>query len=72
MELVETVGMSAAVRESESGAMMVSPTEMAVAATEMPSMEMAAAVVATTVAATSAKCHTRHYGREHNDGNPDP
>ena len=79
----ETVGMRAAVRESESGTTVMSAAEMAVSPTEMPSPEMPPAeVVAATVAmtspvavpstmtaATSAKCHTRQHGREHNDGN---
>jgi hypothetical protein len=76
----ETVGMRPAVRESESSSTVVSGSEMAVSATEMPSPEMAAAeVVATTVAstmasavtaATSAKRYIRRYDREHDDGNP--
>jgi hypothetical protein len=85
----ESVGMKAAMRESEPA--VVSATEMGVSATEMPSPEMAAAKMmaaavtptmsapvtptmsaAVAVAApTSAKCHARQDGHEHDDGNSD-
>jgi hypothetical protein len=41
----------------------------AVAATEMTAGKVMAATVTSTMAAASAKCRARQYGREHNDGN---